>query len=107
MDRNELVTRLVVGTVLSVEERRTLGASVTRAEVGAVIAMLLHRHGRFPLDGEHPGGLQLLVAPTGVRVLVRTRTTAHEEPVTTLEAAVSRYIDRELGPSCQGIRIRP
>jgi len=108
MDRNELVTRLVVGT-LSRSERRLLGGFVTRAEVGAVIALLLHRHGRFPLDDDRKSGLQLVVAQAGVRIISRrTRWTEASKAgsVTTMEAALDRYIDEELGPSCNGVPIR-
>jgi hypothetical protein len=62
MDRNDVVMKLVTGQVLTADERRVLGGFVTRAEVGAVIALLLHRRGRFPFDGEVMGGLLLVVA---------------------------------------------
>jgi hypothetical protein len=106
MDRNEVVTKLVEGSLLSAEERRFLGPFVTRAEVGAVIALLLHEHGRFPLNGEGGGGLQIVVAPVGVRVISGRRSASKTGQLTTLEAAISHYIDRELGPSCHGMPIR-
>jgi hypothetical protein len=106
MDRDEVVTRLVAGSVLTGEERRLLGAFVTRAEVAKVIAMLLGRYGRFPLDAEGMGGLELVVVPAGVRVLARRQSTSGAGEILTQDAAIDRYIDQELGPMCHGVRIR-
>jgi hypothetical protein len=105
MDRNEVVRRLVAGATLNEDERRALGPSVTRDELGVAIAQLLHQCGRFPLDGEYPSGLQLVVGPYGVRVVSHRRAQPQAASVTSLERAVDRYIDEEFGPSCRGVRI--
>ena len=105
IDRHELITRLVAGSPLSRSELGALGTSATRAEIGGAIAMLLHRHGHFPLDGEQRGELRLVVAPTGIRVVSRRMEGQGGERVVSLEAAVDHYIDKELGPSCRGVRI--
>jgi hypothetical protein len=50
--------------------------------------------------------MQLTVASTGVRVLRHRRSRPDPGPVETLETAIARFVDEELGPSCQGISIR-
>ena len=92
--------------MLTADERRLLGAFVTRAEIAKVIETLLGRYGRFPLDAEGMGGLELVVVPTGVRVLARRQSASGTGEIVALDAAIDRYIDQELGPMCHGVRIR-
>jgi hypothetical protein len=107
MTREEVLTKLLSGSDVSTEERRLLGAFVTHGEIAWVIALLLERHGRFPLDAEKSGvGTRLLLEANGVRVITRRISVAHPGSVVPRGQAVDRYIDEELGPSCGGVPIR-
>jgi hypothetical protein len=106
MDRDGLVTKLVVGAVVSPHERRALGGYVTRAEVARAIAREVQRHGRFPLEPEGHGGLQLVTEGERVRVASRRMSDRGPERVSLPAEAIERYIDDELGPSCGGVPMK-
>jgi hypothetical protein len=107
MQRDVLVTKLVVGAPVSPYERRMIGAFVTRAEVARAIARELERHGRFPREPEGHGGLQLIAEGERVRVASRRISGGGPERVCLPAEAIERYIDGELGPSCGGVPIKP
>lgn len=67
---------------------------------------MLRKHGRFPVDTDPVGAMRLVVVPAGVRVIAGRLSSSKIAGVTTLDAAVARYMDQELGPSCRGITIR-
>jgi hypothetical protein len=106
LDRSELVQRLVLGQSVSPTERWALGPFVTRSEIAAAIAGELRRHGRFPVDAQGRGGLQLAIAPSGVLLRTRRCSRAKSEIFASMTNAVERYIESEIGPSCGGLRIR-
>lgn len=99
MDRDALVRKLVLGTSLCKEERRALGAFVTREEIAAAMECEVERRGRFPVDAKGKGGLQIVLEWTGARlVLRRARPASAPEHLSTVHAAIHRY--------CGGFAVR-
>jgi hypothetical protein len=107
MERDVLVTKLVVGVAVSPHERRMIGSFVTRAEVARAIARELERHGRFPWEREGHGGLQLVLEGERVRLVSGRFSGGGPDRVCLRAEAIERYIDGELGPCCGGVPIRP
>ena len=104
MRRDEVVTRLVVNLYVSPEDRRTLGAFISRDELIAAIERELDRHSRFPAQEEVR--FQIVAAPTGTRLVTRRFNSQSLEHFRSVRDAIERYIDLEIGPSCGGVLVR-
>jgi hypothetical protein len=121
MNRDELVTKLLATSHLSVVEQRSLGGQVTREEVAAAILTLLRAHGHFPPQAGvwTPGevcfeGWQLVSLPSGTRLLAQrhhplsptTLAESKAEDFDSDEEAVDEYIRRAVGASYDGVTVR-
>jgi hypothetical protein len=102
--RDEIIALLVAHQPISMDERRSLGGFVTGEEIARAIEGALRRGPRFP-DGNREGS-RIVVSLTGATLEIRRRNAPSSEHFESVRAAINRYIEVEIGPSCGGVRVR-
>jgi hypothetical protein len=102
--RADAVVKVLLNRPIGARERSALGGFLRRDEIAAAIQRELERFPRFPVESD--GGWQIVVAPTGTHLVTRRRASPASERFTSVRAAVDRYIDVEIGPSCGGVPLK-